>query len=164
MPYEWIKPTGPDAPKEELHLWPYRSLLRRDFVVFISATVLLIVVPLFAVIGSPVLWGLLPFFIIAIWGIWYALQRSYKDGEILDELRIWPDRMTLNHIHPRHGTKSWEDNPYWVHVKIDRKNDRIVNYLTLKGAVREVELGSFLSEDERATLYDDLKQRLRDIS
>ncbi|SMX32975.1 DUF2244 domain-containing protein [Octadecabacter ascidiaceicola] len=164
MPYEWIKPSGPDAPNAELHLWPYRSLLRRDFVVFISATVLLIVVPLLAVIGSPVLWGLLPFFIIAVAGIWYALQRSYKDGEILEELRIWPDRMSLDHIHPRHGTKSWEANPYWVHVKIDRKNERIVNYLTLKGANREVELGRFLSEDERASLHDDLTQRLRDLT
>ncbi|MCW1952088.1 MAG: DUF2244 domain-containing protein [Octadecabacter sp.] len=163
MPYEWITPTGPDAPKDELHLWPYRSLLRRDFVVFISATVLLIVVPLFAVIGSAVLWGLLPFFIIAVWGMWYALQRSYKDGEILEELRIWPDRMTLTHTHPRRGVQTWDANPYWVHVKIDRHNERIVNYLTLKGADREVELGRFLSEDERAALYDDLTQRLRNL-
>ena len=164
MPYEWITPTGPDAPHSELHLWPYRSLLRRDFVVFISATALLIVVPLFAVIGSPVLWGLLPFFIIAVWGIWYALQRSYKDGEIIEELRIWPNRMTLDHIHPRQGTQSWEDNPYWVHVKIDHKNERIVNYLTLKGADREVELGCFLSEDERAALYEELQQKLRNLN
>ncbi|HCP80578.1 MAG TPA: DUF2244 domain-containing protein [Octadecabacter sp.] len=164
MPYEWIKPSGPDAPEDELHLWPYRSLLRRDFVVFISATVLLIVVPLLAVIGSPVLWGLLPFFIIAVAGVWYALQRSYKDGEILEELRIWPDRMTLEHIHPRQGTKSWEANPYWVHLKIDRKNERIVNYLTLKGADREVELGRFLSEDERAVLYDQLERKLHDLN
>ena len=40
MPYEWIEPTDPDAPKVELHLWPYRSLLRREFVIFIAATAL----------------------------------------------------------------------------------------------------------------------------
>jgi len=95
-------------------------------------------------------------------GIWYAINRSYKDGEILEELRIWPDRMTLDHMHPRQGHKSWEANPYWVQVKIDPKNERVVNYLTLKGADREVELGTFLSEDERAALYDELDQKLRD--
>ena len=109
MPYEWITPDpAPDAPVAELHLWPYRSLLRRDFVVFIAGTVAIIFLPLIAVLGSPVLWGLLPFFIIAVSGVWYALHRSYKDGEILEELRIWPDRMTLIHIHPRRGRKSWE--------------------------------------------------------
>ncbi|MGJ8612016.1 MAG: DUF2244 domain-containing protein, partial [Octadecabacter sp.] len=101
MPYEWIShPTATDGddPVAELHLWPYRSLLRRDFVVFISGTLTLIVLPLLATLGSPVLWGLLPFFAIAVAGIWYALHRSYKDGELLEELRIWPDRMTLTHI------------------------------------------------------------------
>jgi uncharacterized membrane protein len=163
MPYEWITPDlAPDAPVAELHLWPYRSLLRRDFVVFIAGTVALIFLPLIAVLGSPVLWGLLPFFIIAISGVWYALHRSYKDGEILEELRIWPDRMTLIHIHPRRGRKSWEGNPYWVYLKIDKRNERIVNYITLKGSEREVELGAFLSEDERAVLYDEVDRAMRD--
>ena len=163
MPYEWITPDpAPDAPVAELHLWPYRSLLRRDFVAFIAGTVAIIFLPLIAVLGSPVLWGLLPFFIIAVSGVWYALHRSYKDGEILEELRIWPDRMTLIHIHPRRGRKSWEGNPYWVHLKIDKRNERIVNYITLKGSEREVELGAFLSEDERAVLYDEVDRAMRD--
>ena len=163
MPYEWITPDpAPDAPVAELHLWPYRSLLRRDFVVFIAGTVAIIFLPLIAVLGSPVLWGLLPFVIIAVSGVWYALHRSYKDGEILEELRIWPDRMTLIHIHPRRGRKSWEGNPYWVNLKIDKRNERIVNYITLKGSEREVELGAFLSEDERAVLYDEVDRAMRD--
>ena len=163
MPYEWIKTTNDaDAPTAELHLWPYRSLLRRDFVMFMAGTVAIVMLPLLVVLGSPVLWGLLPFFMLTVGGVWYALQRNQRDGEILEELRIWPDRMTLDHVHPRRGRKSWEANPYWVEVKIDRKNERIVNYLTLKGGEREVELGAFLSEDERATLYDELTRVLRD--
>jgi len=164
MPYEWISPPDPEpdgAPLFELHLWPYRSLLRRDFVVFISGTVLLILLPLLAVLGSPVLWGLLPFFAIALGGIWYAIHRSYKDGEILEELRIWPDRMTLDHMNPRRGHMTWDGNPYWVQLKLDPKNERVPNYITLKGSDREVELGAFLSEDERAVLYDELDDAIR---
>ena len=163
MPYEWITPkSAPNAPSAELHLWPYRSLLRRDFVVFISGSAAIILLPLLAVLGSPVMWGLLPFFIITVSGVWYAINRSYKDGEILEELRIWPDLITLDHIHPRRGRKSWECNPYWVQLKIDKKNERIVNYITLKGSEREVELGAFLSEDERAVLYDEVDRAMRD--
>lgn len=166
MPYEWITPEDHDArstPAVELHLWPYRSLLRRDFVQFVGGTIAVIFLPMLAVIGSPVLWGLLPFFLITIGGIWYALQRNQRDGEILEELRIWPERMTLDHTHPRNGHHAWEANPYWVQIKIDPKHERIKNYLTLKGSDREVELGAFLSEDERAILYDELSDKLRKV-
>lgn len=165
MPYEWITPDDPaprSAPMAELHLWPYRSLPRRDFVTFIAATAAMVLLPLLAVMGSPVLWGLLPFFVLAVGGIWYALQRNQRDGEILEELRIWPDRITLDHHHPRHGHHTWEANPYWVQLKLDPRHDRIKNYLTLKGSDREVELGAFLSEDERAVLYDEVDQAIRD--
>jgi uncharacterized membrane protein len=161
MPYEWITNDDQNAPKVELHLWPYRSLLRRDFVTFISGTAAIVRRPRLVQLGSPGLWGLLPFFILTGGGIWYALQRNQRDGEILEELRIWPDRMTLDHMHPRQGHKSWEANPYWVQLKIDPKHERITNYITLKGADREVELGAFLPEDERAVLFDELSDKLR---
>lgn len=162
MPYEWIKDeTAQDAPKAELHLWAYRSLLRRDFVTFMTGTLALVALPLIALLGTPVLWALLPFMGLAFGGIWYAINRSYQDGEILEQLRIWPDRMTLDHFDARRGHKTWEANPYWVRVKLDPKNERTPNYITLKGADREVELGSFLSEDERAALYDELDDAIR---
>ncbi|MDA9208136.1 DUF2244 domain-containing protein [Octadecabacter sp.] len=163
MPYEWITTEGPEAPQTELHLWPYRSLPRRGFVTFISATALMILLPLLAVLGSPVLWGLLPFFILALAGIWYALQRNQRDGEILEILRIWPDRITLEHT-SRHGHHTWDANPYWVRLKIDPHNERIPNYITLKGSDREVELGAFLSDDERAVLYDEVDNAIRGVS
>ncbi|MCF2871972.1 DUF2244 domain-containing protein [Octadecabacter sp. G9-8] len=161
MPYEWIEPDGKDAPTVELHLWPYRSLLRKDFVLFIGGTCAIVLLPLLVLLGSPVLWALLPFFAIAVGGVWYAINHSYKSGEILEELRIWPDRITLEHIHPRQGRKSWEANPYWVQLKIDPNHDRITNYITLKGADRVVELGAFLPEDERAVVFSELQDRLR---
>ena len=166
MPYEWIATADPaprSAPAAELHLWPYRSLLRRDFVTFIAATAAMVLLPLIAVMGSPVLWGLLPFFAIAVGGIWYALQRNQKDGEILEELRIWPDRITLDHTHPRRGHHAWEANPYWVQVKLDPHNEKTPNYLTLKGSDREVELGAFLTEEERAALYDEVDRAIRAV-
>jgi uncharacterized membrane protein len=161
MPYEWIDPKGADTPQVELHLWPYRSLLRKDFVLFIGGTCLIVSLPLLVLLGSPVLWALLPFFAIAVGGVWYAINHSYRSGEILEELRIWPDRMTLDHMHPRRGHKFWESNPYWVQLKIDPKHERVTNYITLKGADREVELGAFLSEDERAVLFTELQDKLR---
>lgn len=162
MPYEWITPTAPNAPQVELHLWPYRSLPRRGFVTFIGATAIMVTLPLLAVLGSSILWGLLPFFILAVVGIWYALQRNQRDGEILEILRIWPDLITLDHT-SRHGHHTWDANPYWVRIKIDTHHDRISNYITLTGSERTVELGAFLPEDERRVLFDELETALRGL-
>jgi len=158
MPYEWTDAaTGTNPPEAELHLWPYRSLRRRDFVTFISLTALLVTVPLFAVIGSAVLWGILPFILAMLVGIWWALDRSYRDGEILEELRLWPDRVVLDRHDRRAGHRHWEANPYWVQVCL-RQDGPVKNYVTLKGNDREVEIGAFLSEDERRALADELQR------
>ena len=158
MPYEWLPATTPHT--QRLHLWPYRSLPRRGMVWFIGGTAALIALPLIAVLGSPVLWGLLPFLVLAIAGLWFALQRSYKDGEILEDLTLTPTKVSLTRHGPRGKHQSWEANPHWVRVDLHPTAGPVPNYITLKGGPREVELGTFLSEDERLTLSAELHRAL----
>ncbi|MFQ6550059.1 DUF2244 domain-containing protein [Aestuariibius sp. 2305UL40-4] len=164
MPYEWIEPANQDRdatpPVAELHCWPYRSLPRRDMVLFIGATATLVALPLLTVIGSPVLWGLLPFFLLMLAAVWYALERSYRDGEILEELRLTPDEISIDRHNPRGPDQHWQANPYWVQVALDEKDGPVENYVTLSGNGREVELGAFLTPEERANLYGELRDRL----
>lgn len=161
MPYEWL-PSTDDSPEARLHLWPYRSLPRRGFVWFIGGTAVLLLVPLLAVLGSPVLWGLLPFLLLALWAIWFALNRSYRDAEIVEDLTLWPDRMTLVRHGPRGQRRDWEANPYWVRVELHPTGGPVPHYLTLQGGPREVEIGAFLSEEERVDLARELAHRLSD--
>lgn len=174
MPHEWEK-TIDGAPEKSgafffetgappiavLHLWPYRSLPRRGFVFFIGATFALLAIPLIAVVGSPVLWGLLPFVMGALALLWWMLERSYRDGELIEELRLWPDRIELSHHHPRKPAQKWHANPYWVTVHIHPKGGPVQNYVTLKGGGREVQIGAFLSAEERLQLYGELRDTLR---
>ncbi len=162
MPYERIDPkdNDPEAPLLELHLWPHRSLPKRGFAAFIGGTFLLLLLPLYPALGSPVLWGLLPFLMGTLGLLYWAIQKSYRDGELLEELRIWKDRVRLER-HSRHApTQDWEANPYWVEVKLHEQGGRIPNYVTLKGNDREVEIGAFLSDDERVDLYHELARYL----
>jgi len=173
MPYEWLtqiqapddsgacSDSAEDALTTCLHLWPYRSLPRRGFVWFIGGTALLLGVPLLAVLGSPVLWGLLPFLLLAIAAIWYALHRSYRDGEIVEELTLTPDRIILTRHGPRGRRQDWQANTHWVRVELHPKGGPVPNYLTLHGGDRLVEIGAFLSEDERLALAGELNTALR---
>jgi uncharacterized membrane protein len=161
MPYRWTDPTpGPDAPLAELHLWPYRSLPPTGFVTFFAITAALLAVPLVAVIGSPVLWGVLPFVIATFAAMWWGLKRSWADRTVVEQLYLWSDRITLTRDGPRQDRKEWEANPHWVRVTLYPKGGPVENYLTLTGAGREVEIGAFLSEEERLTLRQELDTAL----
>lgn len=161
MPYEWIEAgDDPDAPLAELHLWPYRSLPKAGFVIFIGLTAGMIALPLTAVIGSKILWALLPFLAAAVAGLWFALSRSYRDGSTLEILTLRRDRMALIRHNPRGPVQEWQANPYWVTVQMHATGGPFPHYLTLKGEGREVEVGAFLSEEERLKLKDQLSEAL----
>lgn len=158
MPYEWLSPQGGE---DRLHLWPHRSLTQAGFVWFIGLTAALIAVPLFGILGTPVLWAILPFVLGAIWAIWFALRKNGRDRDIVEDLRLSRDRITLVRHGPKGKRQEWEANPYWLRVTLHETGGPVPNYLTLKGDGREVELGAFLSEDERIALRGELQSRLR---
>ena len=169
MPYEWVKRID-GAPEKsgasslgvraELHAWPYRSLPRKGFVLFIAVTATMLAIPLVAVLGSVILWGLLPFMAAAVAGIWWGLSRSYRDGELMEILTLTGDEIEIVRRAPDGTEKRWSANPYWVSVQLYPKGGRVPSYLTLKGEGREVELGAFLSEEERQALAEEVRMVL----
>jgi uncharacterized membrane protein len=156
MPFRWTKtPTDPET--QSLTLWPHRSLPRKGFVIFIGVTFVLLLVPLMAFLGTPVLWGLLPFMMGVLALTWLLLMRSYADGQLTEVLTLRPERVELVRTNPRGAEQRWEANPYWVRVEMHRKDGPVENYLTLSGSDRTVEIGAFLSPEERAALYGELQ-------
>jgi uncharacterized membrane protein len=159
MPYEWNEDKL--ERRSELKLWPYRSLPRRGFAAFILGTFTLITIPLYPLLGTFVLWGVLPFLLMAVGGIWWALERSYRDADMTEELVIGPDEVRLTRINPGGKTQQWDCNSYWAKVDMYPTGGPVAHYVTMSGKGREVEIGSFLSEDERKALYGELVDALR---
>lgn len=160
MPYEWNTSASSET---NLRLWPHRSLPRRGFAAFILTTFFLITIPLLALLGTILLWGLLPFLLAAVGAVWWGLERSYKDGEILEELTLTDDTAHLIRTNPKGDKQEWECNSYWAKVQMHPNGGPIPFYVTLKGAGREVEIGAFLSEDERKSLYGEISDHLRSL-
>ncbi|MGH1577420.1 DUF2244 domain-containing protein [Planktotalea sp.] len=158
MPYKW-SPEEPNG-KTILRLWPHQSLPQRGMAAFVLGTFGMISLPLFGLLGTKLLWGLLPFLMIAVGGIWYALDRSYKDRNILETLTITPNETTLERSNPRGSDQHWNCNTYWVQATLHPKEGPVPNYVTLKGGGREVEIGAFLAEEERIALFAELQQTL----
>jgi len=159
MPYEWKK-SETCADGWELSLWPYRSLLKKDFVLFFGATAVVIALPLMALLGQSVLWGILPFFAVTAWGLWFAITKSYRSGETLEVFTATRDTVRLVRHTPKRPAQIWETNRYWAQVHLHPSDGPVENYLTLRGGDREVEIGAFLDVSERLALYDELKRAL----
>ncbi|MDJ0827931.1 MAG: DUF2244 domain-containing protein [Rhodobacter sp.] len=161
MPYQWIESADPEqAPTWQLSAWPHRSLPPHGFAGFIGITFLMLLIPLFAVLGSPILWGLLPFLMGVLALTWAALKRSYADGDLREDLALCGDTIELVRTNPRGPSQSWHANPYWVRVEMHQTGGPVENYVTLTGAGRSVEIGAFLSPEERVALHHDLAERL----
>lgn len=160
MPYEWL-PTREN--EYRLHAWPHRSLTQRGFVWFLGITAALIALPVLSFLGSPIVWALLPFLLAAVAAIWLALRKNGRDRHILEELVITPARVILARHGPNGRKQEWEANPHWLRITLHETGGPVPNYLTLKAKGREVELGAFLSEEERISLHSEVQEALLNL-
>ena len=159
MPYEWTTP--PNATPQRMRLWPHQSLPPRGFVAFIGFTFAMILIPILALLGTVLLWGLLPFVLMAVAGMYMALRTNHRARQIEEVLTLDTQTAHLTHTTPGGHVKEWDCNRYWATVMKYEDSGPVPHYVTLRGAGREVEIGAFLSEDERIALFEDLQRSLR---
>ncbi|XXK30128.1 DUF2244 domain-containing protein [Rhodobacteraceae bacterium nBUS_24] len=160
MPYDWVQKDR-IAEVCKIELWPHNSLPPQGFAGFILATFCLITLPLFSLMGTMVFWALLPFLMITLLVIWVALRKNYFNRHILERLTLGREAIELVRQNPSGTIQSWSCNGYWAKVQLHPTGGPVPNYVTLSGNGREVEIGAFLSEDERKALYDDLQRALQ---
>ncbi|MEM9210616.1 MAG: DUF2244 domain-containing protein [Pseudomonadota bacterium] len=149
----------PDAPLYQVTLWPYRSLSKEGFVLVISLVSFAFLVPLMTFIGSTFFWGILPFIVAAVAGLWYAIQRTNTDAKLTETLRLWPDLIAVHRHNPRSPDQFWHAHPAFVKVTL-REDTDIEHYVTLTGANREIEIGAFLTPNERLDLFQTLDREI----
>lgn len=161
MPYQWTDtPEGPVV----LTLSAHNSLTPKGFALMISLTAALIALPLVSVLGTALLWWMLPFLMAAVAALWFALRRSQRDRQISEVLEREGDTLTLTHRPARGREVSWSCNAYWVRVDLHKRGGPVENYVTLSSQDRTVEIGRFLSEEERKSLYGELADYINGIN
>ena len=112
-------------------------------------------VPLLPALGTPVFWGLLPFEAAALGFLWFGFRRSDRNLGIVEEFTLWRDEVRVERREPSGRVLRWQTDPFWLRTRLHDKA-RIASYLTLAGGGREIELGAFLSPEERVKLKDEI--------
>lgn len=156
MPYALTR----SGPEWDLRLWPHNALKARGFAVVIGVTAAMASLPLLATLGHPVLWGLLPFPVLALAGLWLALRRNWRDRSTVEVMHLSRDGLHLRRVDPKGPVQEWQADPHWVSLHLHPQGGPVEDYLTLTGGGREVELGAFLTPNERRALHDELNRLL----
>lgn len=160
VPGDWIEwRERRDRPIYSAVLWPNRSLGPAGRRTAMRIAALGLGMPLIAVSGTPVVWGLLPFAAAALGLLWLGFRRSNLDGRLTETLTVWRDEMRVERREPTGRIRRWSANPWHVRLTL-RAEGKVEQYLTLKGAGREIELGAFLSPDERSELAAEVEDAL----
>ena len=116
--------------------------------------------PIIPFIGSPIGTTLTIFSGLTFYLFLIMLQRNFQEANTFEEIFISKRKITVVHQEKNKEKIIWEGNPYWTRVTLDINNPKLKNYLTLVGKGRHIELGAFLSPDERIELKDKIQNAL----
>ena len=149
-----------EAPSIKIRLAPNRSLDAHGTKVVFAVVACGFLLPIIPFIGSPIGTTLTIFSGLTFYLFLTLLQRNFQQGSTFEEILISKDKITVVHQEKNKEQMTWECNPYWTKVHLDINNPKLKNYLTLAGKGRRIELGAFLSPDERLELRDKIQNAL----
>ncbi|MEL7347121.1 MAG: DUF2244 domain-containing protein [Pseudomonadota bacterium] len=149
-----------DPPFYAVDLWPHRSLSGTGKKRFLWLMTGGFALPLLPLVTTKVIWIPLLFALATLGAVAWALTRNTADGRLVEQVRLWPDEMRVERIEPSGRVLRWSADPYWVRLII-HEDGRPENYLTVKGGGREIELGAFLSPEERLELAAEIENAIR---
>jgi len=147
------------APLFSAKLTPHHSLSPRGMRIVIALVAGLAALPgiIFFAMGA---WPVLGFMGLDVIGIAWALSASRK-GHARQLVTLWSDRLTVVTTDMR-GTETTNNyQPRAVRLLIDRDFDERTTALRLRSAQGELELGAFLSLDERSSFAKAFGSALR---
>ena len=151
--------TRQDPPVWSVLLWPHRSLPKEGFRRLMWFSGAAMSLPIIALAGTPVALPLGGAAAFALFLLWLFFRLNYRSGRVTEELRLWPDVIAVERREPKGEVRRWAANPYWVDIDLS-DTKAIEQYLTLRGAGRRIELGAFLTPEERQELADELRTRI----
>ncbi len=150
-----------DAPIWETTLWPNRSLGPVGFRNTMLIAALGFALPVIPFVWAGAYWILLPFVFVAFGSLWLAFKMNNRHGQLREHIGLWPDLIAVERHELNGEIKRWQANPYWLRIKFVKSGGPVDNYLTLIGSDREIEIGAFLSPEERTALKSQLETHIQ---
>lgn len=148
-----------EPPLFAVSLWPHRSLSPKGFAALMALTSVGMAIPVAPILGTAAFWVVLGFLLLDLALLYGLMKLTYRSGRVRETVTLWPSRLRIERVEPSGLVRAWEANPHWVRVTL-ADTRRIQSYLYLSSAGRDVELGAFLTPEERRALADTLRRAI----
>lgn len=150
-----------EAVRFDAVLHPHTSLTPRGFFLLMAVVGLISFCAgvAFVSIGA---WPVFGFFGLDVLLVYFAFKLNYRDARRYETLRLTDSLLTVERIAPSGRRERWRFQPYWLQVEID-DHPAAKNALTLRSHGRILEIGSFLTPDEKVDLANALRAELNKL-
>jgi uncharacterized membrane protein len=152
-----VAPCGPAEAAPALFdavLYPNRSLGRFGFHLLMAAIVLVS-----AAIGAACVaagaWPVTGFLGTDVLLLYLAFRWNYRQGRRAEFIRLHGAELAVHRVEPSGRRREWRFDAHWVRVTVDGDHQ-----LTLSSHGRSLNIGAFLSPDERRELGSALRAAL----
>jgi uncharacterized membrane protein len=140
-------------------LTPHRSLGRRGFIVLMVAVsaISFIAGMIFLIAGA---WPVFGFFGLDVLLIYWAFKANYRAAAEYEQVMVTPSELKVRKVSARGETREWTLNPLWVRLESETMEEFGIRRLFLSFRGRELNIGGFLSPDEKESFSKALKTAL----
>lgn len=138
------------APLFAAELTPHRSLSPRGMRIVIALVAALAALPgiIFFSMGA---WPVVGFMGLDVLAIAWAMSVSMRKGRARQVVTLWAERLAVLSVDGKGAEALRNFNPHTVRLLVDRDFNERTTALRLRSGRDEVELGAFLSLDERSS-------------
>ena len=142
-------------------LTPHRSLSQSGIHKVVALYAVLAAIPgiYFFIFGA---WPVVGFLGLDALVLWWALSVSRKSGEAFEEVTLWRDTLEIRHVTAKGRERKHQFNPFWVRLRVEKDHDENVSRLALRNRQEELEIGSFLNPDDKASFATMFNRALRE--
>lgn len=141
-------------------LTPHRSLGRRGFLIVM---ILIAAVSFAAGVGFMMLgaWPVVGYFGLDAILIYWAFRRNFSDARLYEQVDLTDSELVVRRVMKGAEPQEWRFIPYWVRVElVEHEALETCGPLYLASHGRKLQIGSFLSPDERRSFATALTRAL----
>lgn len=140
-------------------LWPHRSLRPAGSITLLTAIAIGLAVPIVAIAGAAA-WPLILPAIATFAGVAFALWRNNKAADFHEVIDVGAQAIHIERLGPATHRRRITFNPHWVRLSVET-DFYVENRIMLRESGRAYCLGEFLAAEERESLAEVLRERLR---
>ncbi len=138
---------------------PHRSLSPMGFWILMAAIggVSFVTGIMFLLAGA---WPVFGFFGLDVLLVYVFFRLNYREARAFETLTLTETELLFRKVSPKGKVRSHRFEPYWLRVKIDAPS-QTQSRLTLSSHGKAVEIGTFLTADEKVDLAHEIREALR---